>query len=278
MVTGRHTVFSCAANFLRGRKYIFCGSFQVLHTQRGYVKCGRCGKSLWRLRRELRILQGFYPWQPAYRLSQDLGLDVNVVPRIYHRLREALSHVTELEAGKLKGESELDEAYCGGKRKGLRGRATAGKSVVFGLLAREGRVYTKVVESVSADELLQHIQAHTRKGSVYFTDAFRGDQSLKRYGHHHTVNHAIGEYVRDQAHTNGIESFWSMLKRAYKGTFHKMSPKHLQRYISEFAGKHNIREQDTLAQMAGMALGLAGKRLKYRHLIADNGLSSGARS
>ena len=61
---------------------------------------------------------------------------------------------------------------------------------MFGLLEREGRVYTKVVESVSAAELLHHIQAHTRKGSVYFTDAFRGYQSLKRYGHHHTVTHA----------------------------------------------------------------------------------------
>lgn len=92
------------------------------------------------------------------------------------------------------------------------------------------------------------------------------------------MNHLIGEYVRDQAHTTGIESFGSTWKRAYTGTFRKMSPKHLQRYVSEFAGNHNIREQDTLAQMAGMALGLAGKRLKYRHLIADNGLSSGARS
>lgn len=134
MVTGRHTVFNCAANFLRGRKCIFCGFFQVLHTRRGYVKCGRCGKSksLRRLRREIRVLLGFYQLQPAYRLSQELDLAVKVAPRIYHRLREALYHVTELEAGQLKGESELDEAYFGGKRKGQRGRAPAGKSVVFG--------------------------------------------------------------------------------------------------------------------------------------------------
>ena len=218
MVTGRHTVFSCAANFLRGRKCIFCGSFQVLHTRRGYVKCGRCGKSksLRRLRREIRILQGFYQLQPAYRLSQDLGLDVKVVTRIYHRVREALDHVTELEAGKLKGEIELDEAYFGGRRKGHRGRATAGKSVVFGLLEREGRVYTKGVESVSAEELMQHIQAHTRKGSVYFTDAFRGYQSLKRYGKHHTVNHAKTLVTRrTHHHINGIEGFWSYAKHIF---------------------------------------------------------------
>ncbi len=215
MVTGRHTVFSCAANFLRSRKCIFCGSFQVGHTRRGYVKCGRCGKSksLRRLRREIRRLQGFYPWQPAYCLAQDLGVDVKVVTRLYQRLREALSHVTELEAGQLKGEIELDEAYFGGKRKGQRGRATAGKSVVFGLLERDGRVSTKVVESVSADELMRHIQVHTRKGSGSCTDAFRGYQSLKCYGKHYTVNHAKTLVARrTKPHLNGIEGFWSDAK------------------------------------------------------------------
>ena len=144
MVTGRTSVFSCAANFLRGRKCIFCGSFQIIHTIRGYVRCSLCGKSksLSRLRREIQILQGFYQLQPAYRLSQDLSVDVKVVTRVYHRMREALYHLTELEAGKLKGEIELDEAYFGGKRKGKRGRAAAGKSVAFGLLERDGRVYT----------------------------------------------------------------------------------------------------------------------------------------
>ena len=80
------------------------------------------------------------------------------------------------------------------------------------------------------------------------------------------------------AHTNGVESFWSMLKRAHKGTFHKMSPKHLDRYVQEFAGKHNIRDMNTAAQMAVVAGGLTGKRLMYSQLIADNGLSSGTRS
>ena len=80
------------------------------------------------------------------------------------------------------------------------------------------------------------------------------------------------------AHINGIESFWSMLKRAHKGTFHKLSPKHLQRYVTEFAGKHNWREQDTIDIMVGVAVGFVGKRLRYRELIADNGLDSGART
>ena len=99
MVTGVHTVFSCATNFLNGRKCIFCGSFKTTKTARSYVKCMRCGKqkSLNKLRREIAILQGFYQQQPAYRLASDLGLDAKTVTRVYQRLRIALFHITELE-------------------------------------------------------------------------------------------------------------------------------------------------------------------------------------
>lgn len=76
------------------------------------------------------------------------------------------------------------------------------------------------------------------------------------------------------AHTNGMESFWSMLKRAQKGTFHKINPKHLERYVDEFAGKHNIRNSGTLAQMRDTVARFVGRRLLYRDLIADNGLSN----
>jgi hypothetical protein len=73
------------------------------------------------------------------------------------------------------------------------------------------------------------------------------------------------------AHTNGIESFWAMLKRGYKGTYHKMSVKHLARYVTEFAGRHNVRDLDTLAQMVALARGLEGRRLRYTDLVANHG-------
>jgi len=88
----------------------------------------------------------------------------------------------------------------------------------------------------------------------------------------------VSEYVKGEAHTNGMESFWSMLKRGYQGTYHKMSPKHVRRYVAEFAARHNARRLDTLRQMAALALGMIGRRLQYAELIADNGLGSGARS
>ena len=83
--------------------------------------------------------------------------------------------------------------------------------------------------------------------------------------------------MNGMAHTNGIESFWSMLKRAHKGTFHKIGPKHLQRYVNEFAGKHNIRESGTLCQMRDTVARLVGRNLLLKDLTADNGFSNGAR-
>jgi len=248
MATGKKNVFGCAANFLRGKKCVFCGSFQVVRTSRDYVKCRNsvCGrsKSLTRLRREITILQGFYQRVPAYRLAQDLGVDVKVITRVYQRLREALFHLTELEAGRLKGEIELDEAYFGGRRKGKRGRGASGKSVVFGLLERDGKVYTKVVQSVTAEELMRHIKDHTRKGSVYYTDAFRGYQSLKRYGKHHTVNHSK-TFVnkRTKNHINGIEGFWSYAKHIlynYRG----VSKYHFPMYLKEIEYRFNHRKEN----------------------------------
>ena len=93
---------------------------------------------------------------------------------------------------------------------------------------------------------------------------------------HEAAKHSVSEYVRGQAHTNGIESLWSTFERGYHGTLHKTSPKHLQRYVSEFAGKHNIRESDTIDQMQDTVARLVGRNLLYRDLIADNGLSSGS--
>ena len=118
------------------------------------------------------------------------------------------------------------------------------------------------------------VASRAAKGAKVYTDDHAGDKEMSF--DHEAVNHSAGEYVRDQAHTNGIESFWAMLKRAHGGTFHKISPKHLQRYVSEFAGKHNVRDSGTLAQMRHTVARLIGRNLLYRDLIADNGLSSGS--
>lgn len=94
---------------------------------------------------------------------------------------------------------------------------------------------------------------------------------------HKAVRHSVGTYVDGQAHTNGLESFWAMLKRGYHGVYHRMSPEHLHRYVAEFEGRHNDRDSGTLDQMRRMARGFMGKRLKYCDLIThDHGYQATA--
>ena len=112
-------------------------------------------------------------------------------------------------------------------------------------------------------------------GAAIYTDEASANEGLPN---HEAVKHSTGVYVRGMAHTNGMESFWSMLKRAHTGTFHKMSPKHLNRYVTGFEGRYNIREQDTADQLTMVAQRMDGKRLRYRDLIEPNGLDSGAQS
>ena len=84
---------------------------------------------------------------------------------------------------------------------------------------------------------------------------------------HHSVKHSVGEFVNGIAHTNGIESFWSMLKQGYQGIYHKMSKKHMKGYVDEFVGRHNIRELNTIDQMSVVASGIRWKTLPYIDLI-----------
>jgi len=174
--------------------------------------CGK-QKSLKQLKKEIAIVQGFYQQQPAYRLARDLGLNYQAVTRVYQRLREAIYHASELEGKKLSGEVEMDESYFGGKRKGKHERGARGKNIVFGLLERDGMVYTRVVEHVSKEELMAIIRKKTRKGTVYYTDTFRSYNSLKRLGKHHKVNHSKNMVdKKTKNHINGIEGFWSFAK------------------------------------------------------------------
>ena len=98
-----------------------------------------------------------------------------------------------------------------------------------------------------------------------YTDDARAYIGLPR--RHETVRHSVGEYVKDQAHTNGMESFWFMLKRGHDGVYHHFNKKHLPRYVGEFEGRHNSRPLDTADQMVVMATNAEGKRLPYETLI-----------
>ena len=216
----------------------------------------------------------------SMKLHRDIGVTQSTAWFMLHRIREAWRSPTK---NSFSGPVEVDETYIGGKernkheRKKLHaGRGPVGKTAVLGAKDRKtNRVTARVIEHPDARSLQGFVARHTASGAMVYTDDHGGYDGLPN---HETVKHSAGEYVNEMAHTNGIESFWAMLKRAHKGTFHKLSPKHLQRYVNEFSGKHNFRELDTQAQMIALTVGLVGKRLMYRDLIAKNGLASGARS
>ena len=217
----------------------------------------------------------------SMKLHRDIGVSQPTAWFMLHRIREAWAHDS---AGGFSGPVEADETYFGGKRSNmplakremLEGRGATGKAAVTGIKDRpSNQVRAKAIRNTDAATLQGFIVKHAEFDAKVYTDDATAYASLPFS--HETVKHSVAEYVRDQAHTNGIESFWSMLKRAHKGTFHKLSPKHLDRYIQEFVSKHNMRESGTLAQMRTTVAGLIGRNLLYRDLTADNGLPSLAR-
>ena len=150
---------------------------------------------------------------------------------------------------------------------------------VVGVKDREtNKVAAWHVAATDIPHVAGFVAEKAKVGAKAYTDEAAVYNALDPCFDHESVNHSASEYVRGNAHTNGIESLWSMFKRGYHGTYHKMSPKYLDRYLAEISGRHNVREADTVDQMAGLVVGMAGKRLRYSDLIADNGRNSGARS
>ncbi|MYC70326.1 MAG: IS1595 family transposase [Gemmatimonadetes bacterium] len=206
----------------------------------------------------------------SMKLHRDLGVTQKTAWHLAHRIRAMW------QAGdfRLSGPVEADETYIGGKetnkhesRKLKAGRGTIGKIPVAGIKDRATKeVRAQITQPANKENLQRFVEEHREPDAMLYTDEHYGYDGLPN---HETVRHSVGEYVEEQAHTNGIESFWALLKRGYYGTYHKMSEKHLARYIGEFAGRHNARAVDTIQQMAMMAQGMMGKALPYQALIAD---------
>ena len=207
----------------------------------------------------------------SMKLHRELGIGQKAAWFMLARLRKAY----ESEVDPFSGPVEVDETYIGGKEKNkhnskkLRyGRGTIGKTAVVGAKDRDtNQVSAKVVERTDKPTLQGFVTDHTKPGSTVYTDEHAAYFGLHGDYRHATVQHKIKQYVDGQAHTNGIESFWSLLKRGYIGTYHLISPKHLHRYLAEFSGRHNARRQDTIRQMSGVLRGMEGKRLRYEDLI-----------
>jgi len=178
----------------------------------------------------------------AKELQRQLGVTYKCAWRMGHEIRKHMADV-DGEDG-LSGIVEVDETYVGGKKSGKRGRGAAGKTVVFGMLERDGKIMTKIVPDAKTQTLEPLILANVQAGTEIQSDEWFAYRNLDKKGYtHETVQHGAGEYARDGVHVNALEGYWSMLKKGIRSTHIHVSSEYLINYSKEFEYRYNNRKQ-----------------------------------
>lgn len=204
-------------------------------------------------------------------IARDLGITQKSAWHMLQRIRLAM-RVGSFE--KLGGHVEVDETFIGGKARNMHrsdrarkihGTGGMGKVAVMGLLERHGEVRTMVVPSVKRKALRKEINNHIEAGSMVYTDALKSYNDLNYDYIHNVINHAE-KYVEGNVHTNGIESFWALLKRGLGGTYISVEPFHLFRYLDEQSFRFNKRKLTDSERFALVARQVIGRRLTYAEL------------
>ncbi len=209
----------------------------------------------------------------SYEVHRSLGVTHKTAWFMLQRIRLAMQSGTfEKAAGKV----EVDETFIGGKarnmHKHIRAKKVTGtggkdKTAVLGVLERGGKIRVKVIDSRRKKPLQDHVKQHVEPGAEVFTDALKSYEGLEADYVHQIIDHAV-EYVKGHVHTNGLENFWSLLKRTLKGTYTFVEPWHLHRYLDEQAFRYDERkdEQGDRGRFMKVARGCAGKRLTYNEV------------
>lgn len=213
----------------------------------------------------------------SYEIARALGVTQKTAWFMSHRIRLAMQTGT---FKKLSGEVEIDETFIGGRArfmhkrrraKKIKGTGGLGKAAVMGLLERHGSdghsvVRLKMVPTVRREALLPEVQQHVVPGAEVFTDEWRSYKGLEADYIHRVIDHAES-YAEGKIHTNGLENFWSLLKRGIKGTYVSVEPFHLFRYLDEQAYRFNTRKATDAIRFVRAVHGIVGKRVMYQTLI-----------
>jgi len=217
----------------------------------------------------------------SYEIHREIGVTQKSAWFMLHRIRLAMQTGT---FQKLSGQVESDETYIGGKARNMhkwrktreiKGRGTAGKAIVMGILERHGskdtvsRVRAKVIHSTTTPTIEKEIREAVEPKSELFTDELSSYAGLDKEYTHKVINH-MEAYVKGNIHTNGIENFWSLLKRTIRGTYVSVEPFHLFRYVDEQSFRFNSRDGDNAGRFAYVVGNVVGRRVTYKHLTGKN--------